>query len=726
MLISHDNDDNNNFYFHEIKKSSSLIEATTKGNHHANLGEHEKAIKYYTIAINLAKALDFNPAYLYEKRSNAYFAVHQYEKGVEDYQATKTCPTHSTSTHYLPSKKMAENAFKRGHLFFEQGEYTKAKEKLLEGMQFDTDGNALEKTEQKQKVMHTLLDCYCHLNLMTKRTIKKGRENTLALIEKLIKLKKYDRAINAINHYILDNPFAGCIYANRAYLRSESNNIDTAHAIDDITIAIWLRISGIDTLPSYKLHDLYGKRRNDRLLNDRLDEAFNDHRLALSHCENAQDAFLLRIELSDCFFKIGEKRAKQQHYLDALFYFKESHKLLPEQKKLDRIASLPTLSQPTKTISKPRPRLQIPTRDTPSPHPDYFFEAIESPIPCIDILKPEFTDIKTVTSQKEAPPLSPITFVVLPKPVIDCMNTLEKFGAKDNFVVGGFLLRNLLKIANSEYDIDIVTPALPETVKQAFGIEPCPHQPRLFQLTIDDNQIDIYCSPHLANSALPNRLLADAKSRDFSCNTLYANRHGEVFDVTEKSYSNIKRGIINTVVRTADSFEEDPTRIFRAIYCANKLGFRLSQSILSAIPEQVNLLINKVTPMKVNACLLKLFSSQHGEHNLQALMDLGIFSALFPELEKHLASIKDQLIRTVQIASITTKPRLRWIYEQFLFSISPAERTELVHLNRLFGACFTSFTHSKVSSNASTLYAPQKPENLCYNAVPCLERKSHP
>lgn len=141
--------------------------------------------------------------------------------------------------------------------------------------------------------------------------------------------------------------------------------------------------------------------------------------------------------------------------------------------------------------------------------------------------------------------------------------------------------------------------------------------------------------PHLG--ALPTVYRAgirlDLRRRDFTINALAFHisppeKFGQVLDPFH-GYDDLQRGIIRELHPL--SYQEDPTRIFRAVRYATRYGFSLSPHTQHLI-RLTHATLRHVTGERLRNELTLMFLEPHFEQSLHLLTEYGILQAIHPAL----------------------------------------------------------------------------------------------
>lgn len=133
----------------------------------------------------------------------------------------------------------------------------------------------------------------------------------------------------------------------------------------------------------------------------------------------------------------------------------------------------------------------------------------------------------------------------------------------------------------------------------------------------------------------PNLPIAeDLKRRDFTINAMaWDIQSGELID-PHQGQSDLQQKIIRCVGQPSARFQEDATRILRAVRLAAELGFTIEQQTADALRQKLALLSDEsVTPREVVAEELVRGLAVAPTRMLDLLDEFGIVKTLLPELD---------------------------------------------------------------------------------------------
>jgi len=125
----------------------------------------------------------------------------------------------------------------------------------------------------------------------------------------------------------------------------------------------------------------------------------------------------------------------------------------------------------------------------------------------------------------------------------------------------------------------------------------------------------------------------DVWRRDFTVNALYYNIRGLFRGRLYGRHAGSCRRYSAIDWRSTGSLSEDPVRMLRAVRFAVKLGFSLHPETEQPIHEQHELL-KSIPSARLYDEMLKLFLAGYGLQTFEMLRHFGLFSILFPAVDK--------------------------------------------------------------------------------------------
>ena len=167
----------------------------------------------------------------------------------------------------------------------------------------------------------------------------------------------------------------------------------------------------------------------------------------------------------------------------------------------------------------------------------------------------------------------------------DVILPIEAAGFKAYFV-GGCVRDELT--GKVPHDYDLSTNATPDEINKIFGVTET-RKANLYGVAmpiINGEQVEIATwRSDLTRGRHPtikfsNKIEDDAFRRDFTVNSLYEDKEGNIIDPTGRGIADIKSNTLSFVGNAVDRITEDPLRIFRyARFIASK-GFKANEKEL--------------------------------------------------------------------------------------------------------------------------------------------------
>ncbi len=220
-------------------------------------------------------------------------------------------------------------------------------------------------------------------------------------------------------------------------------------------------------------------------------------------------------------------------------------------------------------------------------------------------------------------------------------------------IVGGAVRNHLLDVPVS--DIDFATTLLPETVQERAAKANLKAIPTgidhgTITLIIDNQSYevttlrrDITTDGRRAIVAYGTDWLEDAKRRDFTCNALYIDNEGTVYDPLCEGLMDIKQGRIRFIGDPGTRIREDHLRIlrlyrFQAHYGKKPLD---SQAVTAVINERLG--IRSLSADRRRDEMLKLLAAEEPQNAIRQMMHHGLLTLVLAQapninrLNKYLA-----------------------------------------------------------------------------------------
>lgn len=225
---------------------------------------------------------------------------------------------------------------------------------------------------------------------------------------------------------------------------------------------------------------------------------------------------------------------------------------------------------------------------------------------------------------------------MLPNDVKTILNTLLHANY-EAYVVGGAVRDVMLN--KEPHDWDITTNAKPEEVKCLFektidtGLK---HGTVTVMLNNTPYEITTYRvdgvysdGRHPDKVAFSSQLRDDLSRRDFTINALAMDINENVVDLFDGK-SDLKNGLIKTVGKADERFQEDALRMLRAIRFSAKLGFTIEENTYEAIKRNANLMTN-ISQERITAEILNIFNSPNPDY-INHIYETGLYNSFLPEM----------------------------------------------------------------------------------------------
>ena len=186
----------------------------------------------------------------------------------------------------------------------------------------------------------------------------------------------------------------------------------------------------------------------------------------------------------------------------------------------------------------------------------------------------------------------------------------------DAYIVGGFVRDYLLGIQSN--DIDISTNAPINELKRIFkGMGKSFDKYYAYHINLDGYSYDIttfrkelnYKKNKPTKLEVAPDLKTDLLRRDFTINTFALDYDGKLIDLLDAK-KDLNSRVIKTVGNATKKFNDDKTRIIRAIRFACTLDFDLDEDIIKFINKKKVYLLNEVSKEYLKSELDKIFDCE--------------------------------------------------------------------------------------------------------------------
>lgn len=222
----------------------------------------------------------------------------------------------------------------------------------------------------------------------------------------------------------------------------------------------------------------------------------------------------------------------------------------------------------------------------------------------------------------------------------DIINLIQETASKEGvntYLIGGYVRDEILGIDNKDIDITVEGDAkkIAASLGERLGVKiKRTSQFGTFILFTPGFRIDvatarreIYPGPGKLPLVEPGGILEDLSRRDFTINSMAIPIGTKTVIDPFRGLEDIKKRLIR--VLHGKSFIEDPTRIFRALRFAERLGFKMEQitgSLMDEAVEQRTLLT--ISPARIRNELSLCFKEIMKWNILESIAQLGILKQL--------------------------------------------------------------------------------------------------
>jgi poly(A) polymerase len=228
--------------------------------------------------------------------------------------------------------------------------------------------------------------------------------------------------------------------------------------------------------------------------------------------------------------------------------------------------------------------------------------------------------------------------------VLEAIATAARALDIETYLVGGFVRDRLLGGAQGK-DIDLVTVgsdpmALLAAVASAFGWHPPERFERFGTAQIRGGtwivegvraRAERYDPESRNPDVRPGTLDEDVWRRDFTVNALCQSLDGEVIDITGQGLDDLVAGVLRTPMPPAETFAEDPLRMYRAARFVARLGFTLAPGTVEAMRAQASR-TSILSVERVSDEIRRMLVAPHASAGLSVLREAGLLELVLPEL----------------------------------------------------------------------------------------------
>jgi tRNA nucleotidyltransferase/poly(A) polymerase len=227
--------------------------------------------------------------------------------------------------------------------------------------------------------------------------------------------------------------------------------------------------------------------------------------------------------------------------------------------------------------------------------------------------------------------------------VLDVVRSAVIASGAEVYLVGGFVRDRLL--GNTGKDIDLVQVGgdgipLLAAVAGELGWAPPQQFERFgtgqirgdgFVLEVVRARAERYDPESRKPEVRPGTLEEDVWRRDFTVNAICQSFDGRILDLTGQGLADLRAGVLRTPLDPAETFAEDPLRMFRGARFVAQLGFTLAPDMLDAMREQAPR-ISVVSVERISEELRRLLVSPHVLAGFEVLAASGLLPRVLPEI----------------------------------------------------------------------------------------------
>lgn len=250
----------------------------------------------------------------------------------------------------------------------------------------------------------------------------------------------------------------------------------------------------------------------------------------------------------------------------------------------------------------------------------------------------------------------------LPREIQDILRDVRSVAVEDAipaYLVGGFVRDMLLGAQN--FDLDIVVEGdgieFAQALAARFQAKLTPHRRfgtatialgRHLKIDIAGARKEYYPAPAHLPVVAPGHLKDDLFRRDFTINAMAVGIADHNYGIFLDFFGG-KDDLKNKCVRVLHdkSFDDDPTRILRAVRFEQRYGFRIEPRTLKLLTHAARCaMLEKVEPQRLRDELIPMLKEAGAENGIRRLGALAGFSFIYPRL--HLPAQARGLLRHVR------------------------------------------------------------------------------
>lgn len=277
------------------------------------------------------------------------------------------------------------------------------------------------------------------------------------------------------------------------------------------------------------------------------------------------------------------------------------------------------------------------------------------------------------------------------RPRLDLAGVLEALSLSaaelhvDAFLVGGFVRDRLLGRESKDIDLVVVGSSGVSLLEQVAGRLGWA-RPAVFErfataqvrggdfiVEVVQARAERYDPASRKPDVHPGTLEEDIVRRDFTVNALAQRLDGRILDLTGRGLDDLWAGILRTPLDPADTFSEDPLRMFRAARFVAQLGFHLAEGVEEAMGAMAHR-SSILSAERVREELSRLLLSGHVREGMEVLRRAGLLEVWIPELLPmvgveqggwHIYDVWEHSLRAVELAPVDLVTRLGCLFHDF-------------------------------------------------------------
>lgn len=153
-----------------------------------------------------------------------------------------------------------------------------------------------------------------------------------------------------------------------------------------------------------------------------------------------------------------------------------------------------------------------------------------------------------------------------------------------------------------------------------------------FRLDLVTARAETYTRPGALPNVHPSTIDDDLRRRDFTINAIAVAltdpARAKTFDPTG-GVGDLHGGLVRVI--HDNSFQDDATRIIRAVRYAARFAFRIEESTLDLLARDLSF-VDKISGTRLRQEMARVFAEPHPHRAVAQLRDLGVLAAIHPAL----------------------------------------------------------------------------------------------